>query len=301
MKKNMKKIAIVFFALCSLASKAQTSAAIEPLPEKLWKKTAETSLNFSQASFSNNWQGGGTNNIAILATGNFTASYKKGKASWDNKANMQYGILKNKGEELRKSNDIIFLDSKYGHQLSKKWIAFGAINFMSQFDNGYTFTKDVHEATVKNKISAFMSPATITESFGIEYKPKSYFNARLGLGSTKQTLVLDQSLYNAVDTIKYGVPVGKKVINALGFQLLGNYDKNIYKDIVNLKVRYVGFFNYDNLFKPDTWTHRIDFIATAKISKYINVTFNAVLLYDQNQSKNWQRSQIFGLGISFKK
>lgn len=98
----------------------------------MWKKTAEISLNFSQASFSNNWKGFGNSSVAILATANLTASYKKGKASWDSKANMQYGLLKNNGEGIRKSNDIIFLDSKYGHQLSGMWNAFAAVNFTSQ-------------------------------------------------------------------------------------------------------------------------------------------------------------------------
>ncbi|MDZ4758866.1 MAG: DUF3078 domain-containing protein [Bacteroidota bacterium] len=293
----MKKIIFALFTFTTLSLSAQ----VKPKKEKLWKKTAEMSMNFSQASFSNNWQGGGTNNIALLATANMTASYKKGKTSWGNKANMQYGILKNKGEEMRKSNDILFLDTKYGHQLSSKWNAFAAINFLSQFDNGYKFTKDYHDATIRTKISAFMSPAYLIESFGIEYKPKPYFDARLGLGSTKQTFVLDQSLYNATDTIKYGVPVGKKVINEFGFQLLANFDKNIYKDIVNLKVRYVGFFDYDKLIKPDRWSQRVDIILTAKISKYINVTFNSVLLYDHFQHRSWQTSQIFGLGISYKK
>lgn len=277
-----------------------TAVSAQEIPKKLWKKTAEASLNFSQASFSNNWQGGGTNNIALLATANLTASYKKNKTSWDSKANMQYGLLKNKGEFIRKSNDVLFLDSKYGYQLSGKWNAFAAVNFMSQFDNGYTFSKDTNDATIRTKTSAFMSPGYFTESIGIEYKPKPYFYARLGLGATKQTFVLDQGVYNAIDTVKYGVPVGKKVMNEFGFQLLANYDKNIYKEIVNLKVRYLGFFNYDQLIKPDNWSHRVDIIATAKISKYINVTFNAVLLYDRFQDKNWQTSQIFGLGVSYK-
>ncbi len=292
----MKKIIFIILSLTIFEVQAQT------LPKaKLWKKTAEASLNFSQASFSNNWKGGGTNNLATLATVNLSASYKKDKISWDNKANMQYGLLKNKGEFTRKSNDIIFIDTKYGHQLTGKWNAFAAVNFVSQFANGYNFTKDSNDVIVRTKISTFMAPGYLTESFGIEYKPKPYFNARLGLGSAKQTFVLDQSVYGAADTVKFGVPKGKKVINEFGFQLLANYDKNIYKDIVNLKVRYVGFFDYDKLFKINTWAHRFDIIATAKISKYINVTFNAVLLYDRFQDKEWQRSQIFGVGISYKR
>ena len=88
---------------------------------------------------------------------------------------MQYGLLKNKGEGMRKSNDIIFLDSKYGHQLLGKWNAFAAVNFTSQFDNGYNFTKYGSNAVIRTKISAIMPPAYIIESFGIKYKPKLYF------------------------------------------------------------------------------------------------------------------------------
>jgi hypothetical protein len=49
---------------------------------------------------------------------------------------------------------------------------------------------------------------------------------------------------------------------------------------------------------------RIDFALVAKISKYLNVNYTLISIYDKDLVKPgasaWQNSWIFGLGYSFK-
>lgn len=65
----------------------------------------------NQASFSGNWQGGGVNSITVGTFLNGRANYAKEKLIWDNTMDFIYGVVNNRGEDGRKSNDRIFLDS----------------------------------------------------------------------------------------------------------------------------------------------------------------------------------------------
>lgn len=265
-----------------------------------WKYTFNAGLNFGAANFSNNWKGGGVSNYSIGTLLNATANYKSHDSviRWDNTLNLQYGIMRNKGQSLRKSNDLIFFDSKLSYRINNKWNFFGGVNFLSQFANGFEYGTDQQGLETRKKISSIMSPGYLTESVGIEYKPASYFSARIGLGATRQTFVLNDAVYSVTDTVRYGVKRGDKVRNELGFQLMMNFDKDIHKNI-NLKARYLGFYNYADL----SWNkidHRFDVIITAKITKYINVNFNAIFLYDFDQIDEWQHSEAFAIGIAYK-
>jgi hypothetical protein len=299
----MKKIITAFASILSITAFAQTVNTItadtaKPFPH--WKKTLEAGLNFGAANFSSNWQGGGVSNITVGSYLNHTSKYKSRDSvfRWENTVNLQYGVTKNKGQSMRKSADLIFIDSKLSYQFGKAWNFFFGANFVSQFAPGFEYGTDSLGRETRKKISAFMAPAYVTEALGIEYKPASYFSARLGLGATRQTFVLDQTLYNAVDTVRYGVPAGKKLRNELGFQILLDFNKDVFKN-VNLKARYLGFANYEQ-FALNKIDHRFDIIITAKINKYINTSLSMVFLYDYDQVQSWQNSQVFALGIGYK-
>lgn len=276
----------------------QVYAQTIPTDTSYWSKGMEFSLNVNQSTFSDNWKGGGRSNISIGSFFNAKTAYKKENLSFDQILNLQYGLIKNKGEDSRKTTDLIFFDSKLGKNFSKEWSIFASINFVSQFDAGYTFKKDTNGVEIKNKISSILSPGYLTESVGLEYKPNKYFFARLGLGSTKQTFVLNQSLYNAIDTVKYGVPFGKKVTNELGFQFLSQYEREIFKNI-NFKLRYLSFLKYEKLTFANI-DHRVDLAISSRINKYMSASFNLILVKDIDQDLLWQRSQMLGFGLLVK-
>ncbi|UPT66265.1 MAG: DUF3078 domain-containing protein [Sphingobacteriales bacterium JAD_PAG50586_3] len=306
MKKIFTLIAILATSLVIAQTPTDTTKKVSPVDSakkavlKRWKTGFDFGLNFGAANFSNNWQGGGVSNYSLGSLLNARACYKNRDSAlvWDNVLNLQYGIMRNKGQSMRKANDLIFFDSKLGYKFQKAWSIFAGVNFLSQFAFGYEYGTDPAGLETRKKISAVMSPGYLTESIGIEYKPVKYFSARLGIGAMRQTFVLNQSLYNTVDTVRYGVPVGDNIRNEIGFQLLVNFDKDLHKNI-NLKARYLGFYNYSDL-SFDKIDHRFDIIFTAKITRFINVNFNTIFLYDFDQIDTWQHSQAFALGILYK-
>lgn len=270
-----------------------------------WKKDFRAGLSFNQASFSDNWQGGGVNSVGLNAFLNYKANYARGIHSWDNEIDLGYGILKNEGQGSRKTVDRIYLDTKYGRKLTEKWDLFTALSFLSQFDKGYEY--DVEDpATGETRdvlISNFLAPAFITSSWGVEYHPVDYFKVRFGPFSPRVTIVKDEdvAVNGEVDgePARYGVPVGDKTrFEWLAFQLLADFNKDLAENL-NLKWKYMLFANYKEL-ESKKIDHRLDLILTAKVNNFIDVGLGGILIYDYDQIDEVQISEALNLGIVYK-
>jgi hypothetical protein len=258
-----------------------------------WISDFSVGLNFNQAAFSGNWKAGGVNSIAFGSILNGNAKYAKEKWSWDSQLELIYGLVKNEGQEFRKSNDRIFLDSKVGYKITDKWGYFTSVNFITQFSQGFDFTQDDPIL-----ISSFFSPAFLTTGFGFEYKPNEEFALRLAPFSPRFTFVTDTTIINNVPE-NYGVPAGQTMrAEWLAFQLFATWNKK-FSENLTLNSRYQMFANLETLaFK--TIDHRLDFTIIAKVSKYVDVTFTSINVYDIDMTSGIQYSQALALGILYK-
>jgi hypothetical protein len=272
-----------------------------------WKTRTSVGINVNQATFSNNWKGGGVNSLAVAGLVNYKAEYSKDSYSYVSELILEYGKVKNKDQLQKKTRDRIFWDNKAAIQLSKNWYFFGSINFESQFDSGFSY-KTVDGREVATLISKFMSPGYLTESFGFEYKPSKYFSTRIGTGSARQTFVLDSAIYerpkktdgspdyNKPVPPKYGVDFGKKFKNELAFQIVMNFEKEVFTNTM-LKSRYQMFIPYDrSLVNID---HRLDVTITSKLNRLMNVSLSGVGLFDRDNDTKIQGSQTLALGVTF--
>ena len=258
-----------------------------------WNSEFSAGLNFNQSAFSTNWKSGGINSVAFGSIIAGKAFYAKDKFSWDNEMELLFGIINNKGDGTRKSNDRIFLDSKIGYKLSENWGTYFSLNYLTQFAKGYEY-----ESGNQALISRFMAPGYLTSSIGFEYKPNDEFSLRIGPFSPRLTFVNDESLYLNVPE-NYGVAIGNTLRTEwLAMQIFANWDKNL-TETLNLKTRYQLFANYETL-AWKTMDHRLDVTLTAKISNLINVTFTSINLYDIDQDPGIQYSQGLAFGILYK-
>mgnify|MGYP003583000114 CR=1 FL=1 len=259
-----------------------------------WKTKATVGINANQASFSDNWKGGGTNSIAIGALLNHKAEYSKESYSYTSEVILQYGKVKNKDQLQKKTNDRIYWDNKAAVQLSKNWYFFASLSFESQFDKGFSYSKDANGNEVAKILSKFMSPGYLTESLGFEYKPSKVFSTRIGTGTARQTFVLDTTIYRT-NPKNFGVEVGRKIRNDLAFQVVSNLEKEIIKNTI-LKAKYNMFIPYDDVKETD---HRLDVVVTSKLNRFLNVSLTGVILYDKDMDLKVQSSQALALGVSF--
>ncbi|MES2560087.1 MAG: DUF3078 domain-containing protein [Bacteroidota bacterium] len=280
-----------------------------PKPPSPWKREMQAGVNINQATYSDNWKSGGVNSIAIGTFLNAKADYRTEKYDWTNDLQLLYGNIQNKGQNMRKNADRIFLESKFAYRLTKNWSAFGSATFMSQFDAGYEYyrlkdsTGKEYGEELSNRISSFMSPGYLTEAIGIEYKPVEYFSAQFGLGALRQTFVTDQTLYDKYAPTEdkynelYGVKRGEYMRNQVVFQFVANFDKEVLKNIF-VKARYMAVIDYAKI-NGQGIVHRLDANLTAKVNRFVNVNLAGVILYDYDQDQDVQFSQVLSLGILY--
>jgi hypothetical protein len=287
----------VVLAICSYFAQAQ-AVKVDSLSH--WKKSFKAGLNLNQASFSSNWKAGGVNSIGFTAFLNYKANYKKDIHSWDNEMDFSYGMVNNAGQGVRKTLDRIFLDSKYGRALNKKWDLAASVNLQSQFSGGYTYSKDANGADLPpTLISDIFAPAYITAALGFEYHPVDYFKLRLSPFSPRVTIVSDVNRFvTPTNLLPYGVKPGESTrFQWVAFQLLAEFNKDIATN-VNLKWRYILYADYEIL-ELNKIDHRLDLTLTARVNKYVNVSFGGIVMYFYNQDKEVQLSQALSLGVLY--
>ncbi|GHB25792.1 DUF3078 domain-containing protein [Mongoliitalea lutea] len=289
-----KVLSLILFIIIFNGLQAQDGASTDlPQDTTYWDSEFSIGFNFNQASFSGNWKAGGVNSIAFGSIATGKANYAKDKFSWDNQLELIYGVVKNEGQEFRKSNDRIFLDSKIGYKINDKWGYFSSLNFITQFTDGFDFSGPENRL-----ISGFFAPAFLTTGFGLEYKPNSDFALRLAPLSPRFTFVSNSAISDNIPG-NYGVPIGQNIRTEwLAFQLFATYNKKISENL-SINSRYQLFANYETLaFK--TIDHRLDFTVIAKITKYVDVTFTSINVYDIDMDPGIQFSQALALGILYK-
>jgi hypothetical protein len=260
-----------------------------------WRKWVNVGLNFSQSGFTDNYQAGGTNAIAMRGDFDYRTEYKKAPFSYTMQTVFTYGVAKNKGQGSRKTQDRLFFDNKFATQMSKSWYFFGSVTFESQFDRGYIYNNN----GPSKLISRFLAPGYLTESVGFEYKPTGWFSTRIGTGTARQTFVIDTNLIKNQPN-NYGVKRGKKVKNDLAFQVVSQIvNKNLDKaGTMMLNTRYALFIPYEKHIR--FITHRVDLTVTARVNRLINVNITGNFIYDKAANNRFQASEGLAMGVAYR-
>lgn len=283
-----------------------------------WKHWTKLGLNLNQATFSDNWNAGGVSSIALGGTFWHKSDYNRDRFNFVTEVDLKYGKIQNfaKKDEIKplakKNNDRIFWDNKLAYKFTNTWALYFSFTFESQFDLGYSYTKDQDgNEIVKETVSSFMGPGYFTESFGVEYKPDKTFSLRLGTGTARQTLVLDDRVKPLTvaeyaerypnnspigsDQEKWGLKPGQNFKNDLAFQVTANLDRNLSQNL-NLKARYNLFADYKDVTDPD---HRLDATLSAKVTSLVNVALTGIIVYNSDESSKVQYSQALTLGVIY--
>lgn len=287
-----------------------------PIPQlglevNYWKHWTKFGLNANQASFSDNWTNGGVNSLSLMGLFWHKADYTRDRMNFVSELDLKYGKIKNKDQLAKKNNDRIFWDNKLAFKFTEKWALYFSFTFESQFDLGYKYKTVDGQEQISEVFTSFMGPGYFTESFGLEYKPDKTFSLRLGTGTARQTLVLDDRVRPltvaeyaerypdntpiTADQEKFGLKPGENFRNDLAFQVTANLDRDVAKNL-NIKARYNLFADYKDLTDPD---NRLDMTVTAKVTKYINVSATGILVYDSDQDSQVQLSQGLAMGVLF--
>ncbi|RAW01068.1 DUF3078 domain-containing protein [Pseudochryseolinea flava] len=296
----MKKTSyFIIFLLCIGSFASVQAQIVKPDTTTSWKRKFVFNFNVNQASFSSNWSAGGINSLGFASLVNYKLNYKKNRDSWDNEIDLLYGFVNNAGQGFRKTTDRIYLDTKYGYQLSDKWDLFSSINFLSQFSPGYKYEDDAAGVEQEFLISDFLAPAFVTGAIGFEYHPKDYFKVRISPFAPRLTIVNDpERFYPTLGPNPYGLDSAETTrFEWFAFQLLAEFNKDIMQN-VNLKWRYMMYANYED-FAVKKIDHRLDVNLTAKVNRFITVGLGGILVYDFDQDDEVQLSQALTIGFAY--
>lgn len=265
---------------------------------KAWKTGGTFSLNLNQGSLSN-WSAGGDKfSFSLNAYTSLYAFYKKGKHNWDNSLDLAYGMVNTTSLGSRKASDRIDLLSKYTYTFHNKWSAGILINGRTQFDNGRAYEKTPSGADTSYTISRFFAPAYLLASLGIDYKPTSNLSVFISPATARFVVVKDKFLGP-----KFGLDSGKKVMTQIGAYISANYNQSIGKSF-NYKTRLDLFSNYRS--QPQNIDIYWSNVVTARITKFINFSFNLDMIYDDNtqnidpkKGPAPQWLQLMGIGLTY--
>ncbi len=264
---------------------------------KKWKAGCSFGLNVGQGSQSN-WAGGGDDfSFTVNSSLNLFLFHRDNKHNWDNSFSANFGYINTTSQGSRKNDDRFDFLSKYGFSLNRHFNLATLVNFRSQFLKGYTYPDNV-----KTFASAFLSPAYLVVSQGMDYKPDNYFSFFLSPVTSRWIFVADTSLSAKID---YGVKPGHTSINQNGaFATLG-YQKSFNKYFA-YKARLDLFSNYKK--NPQNIDVFVTNTLSAKIAKILAFSWNIDMIYDDDirifgkndTSPALQFKSIFGVGLQMK-
>ena len=282
----MRKILwVCILLLCQFSNGQTTDKDSVPEVEKpKWIQKNKVSLDISEVTFVN-WNSGGSNSISGLLGFNTSLNYDRQNFFWKNNGKIRYGVNKQEAQNLRKTEDILEIDSKIGYRKDSltNWFFSGHVNFKSQFTNGYNYPNK------ETPISKFMAPGYMFIGAGAEYgKDLEKFSFYFSPLTVKTTFVLDQTLANkgsfGVDPAIYdleGVLIkdGQKVKNEVGILVTHFFETDMFENIkINTKLSlYTDYIKSFGNVDVD-WLVNFDF----KVNQFVRAILSSHLRYDDD-------------------
>ena len=284
MKFTLKTFAFsVLFIFQNTISQSQIQTKLQDSISN-WEKKNAVGFDISQIAFMN-WSAGGNTSISGLLKGDFTRKYSNQNIKWLNELILRYGVNKQDGVELRKTDDAFQLNSTFGYRKDtvSNWYHSAKFNFNTQFTNGYSYPN------TDKAISKPFAPAYLFLGIGAEYvnKEKKY-SLYLSPLTQKTTMVLDQTLADqgsfGVDKATYDangnlISKGKKSKNELGALVSGIHKNEVYKNITleNKLSLYSDYINNFGNIDVD-WQMSVDLT----VNEYVRANIGSHLLYDDD-------------------
>ncbi|GAA4014184.1 DUF3078 domain-containing protein [Hymenobacter fastidiosus] len=296
---------------------AQTSETTAAAPDTVqgWRRGGVGTLNLSQVSLTN-WAPGGQSSLSVLAIGNVFAHHRRGDNTFDTSLDLLYGTLKAGKARMRKNDDKLELNAKYGHQFTKVLYYAAQVNVKTQL----TPTKAIEKPD--SLLSGFFAPAFILTSIGIDYKPNDQLSVFGSPITGKFTVVANQTLADAgafgveaADRTAAGQLIrgtGQRFRKELGAYLNVKYRKPVWENVV-FQTKLDLFSNY--LHNPQNIDVNWETLVSFKVNRFISSSIATTLVYDDDvlvpldenedgvpdgRGRRIQFKEILGIGLTYK-
>lgn len=249
-----------------------------------WTHQVVTGLNLTQVSFKD-WAQGGQNALAYTLWLNGNSTQDMEKTNWSTSYRFAFGQTRLSDQGLKKTDDEIFLESLLIYKLWTYVNPYASVTLRTQFAKGFEYPQGTEVA-----VSRFFDPAYLTQSIGAAYKPIPEVVTRLGVGVRE---VLTSQFRQYADDP--ATPDTEKVKVSGGIESVTNVEWN-FAENMQLKSDLALFAPFKTM---DEIIVRSDNSISAKVNKYVTVSFNVQLINDVTTTRRTQIKQVLALGLSY--
>ena len=269
-----------------------------------WTKGGRTRVTFSNVALSN-WAAGGQSSSSVASFVTLFADKRTPKHKWKNSLDLAYGVIKQGGQPVQKSDDKINYLMRYGWLIKKspKWFFTSSIDFRTQFAPGFAPNDQ------DSVISRFMAPGYLTVGAGIEFAPNEFISFSYKPVTGKITIVSDDKIVGTQGA--YGVKPGENTRLELGSFFSINYKQEAIKN-VKVDSRLELFTNYEKAsfgLVDVNWQNSI----VMKINGSLSTDLFTQLIYDDDikterineagdvrvGGAQVQLKSVFGIGLTY--
>lgn len=293
---------------------------VKPKASEFWNLDFTGNLNYG-GTFLQNWAAGGdaqSHNLRAFIDAN--ANYQKKSIFWKNRLQLDFGFLYASSKPLlQKSDDRIYLESKFGYNIAEKLFLSANYDFKSQFARGYDYktpsgtplgeegefsTDQWKDARVLK--SNWLAPAYTNLAIGLDWDPTNWFSMSFAPLTGGFVIVQDAQLRKA-----YGMSVADESNAAYlaakaayeadkssaNLEALGNFYKSSRFELgaqlkLNFKVtvndnfkftsQVVAFTDYLMMNKKDKGYIRLnwDNRIDYALTKFLSLNFITNMIYD---------------------
>lgn len=316
----MRKIVWMCIVLLCQFSNGQTATtqndSVPPKKVSNWVQKNRASIDISEVTFVN-WSSGGSNSISGLVGLKSSLDYTTENLYWKNRGEIRYGVNKQEEQNLRKTEDLVEINSNMGYRKDSltNWFFSARFNFKSQLTYGYKYPNR------ERPISKFMAPGYMFIGGGAEYgKDMEKFSFYFSPLTLKTTFVLDRALADngsfGVDPAIYDdngtlLKHGQKMKNEVGILVTHFFETEMFENInistrLNLYTDYIESFGNVDV----DWLVNFNF----KVNQFVKASLSSHLRYDDDvkttspsdvegevieNGAKVQWKQLLGIGVAF--
>lgn len=266
-------------------STAHTAADTTAQQQFGWQHTMVGGLNLTQISFSD-WAQGGQNAFAWAISIEGQSVDNEEKTSWSNSYKFGFGETKIGGQDVRKSDDRIDLESVINYKSGRYIDPYFSATFRSQFAVGYAYDKN----GVATPVSKFMDPGYMTQSLGAGFQPITQIKLRLG--AALREIFASQFLNYTNDPGTNGhkttkIEGGAQAVTEIQWKL----DDNL---LLTSKIELFSAFK-----KFSQVIVHSDNSIVAQVNKYVKALINVQVINEAPITPRTQVKETLALGLSY--